>query len=186
MTRHRRLFLIAAIVGAAVAITATGSVAAPDNVDTFGRNNVFRVQLSGYEEDPQALSTAASGSFRAVVNERTQEISYSLTYADLTGGITQAHIHFGNRHQSGGISVFLCSNLGNGPVGTQLCPAAPATVTGVLKPDAVIGPAGQGIAAGEFAELVKAIKAGITYANVHSVERPAGEVRGQLDNGHHH
>jgi hypothetical protein len=184
MTRHRRLFVIAAAVGAAVALTATGSVAAPDGVDHFGRNNVFRVQLSGYEEDPLALSTAATGSFRAVINERAQEITYSLSYDGLTGGITQAHIHFGNRNQSGGISFFLCTNVGNGPAGTQLCPAAPATITGTIRAEHVIGPVGQGIAAGEFAEIVKAMKAGITYANVHSVERPAGEVRGQLDHNH--
>jgi hypothetical protein len=186
MTRHRRLYLIAAIVGAVITITATGSVAAPDNVDTFGRNNVFRVQLSGYQEDPQALSTAASASFRAVINERAQEITYSLTYDALSGGITQAHVHFGGLHQSGGISYFLCTNAGNGPAGTQLCPPAPATITGTITPAAVIGPVGQGIAAGEFAEITKAMRAGLTYANVHSVERPAGEVRGQLDNGHHH
>jgi CHRD domain len=184
MTRHRRLFVIAATVGAAVAITATGSVAAPEGVDTFGRNNVFRVQLSGYQEDPLAFSTPASGSFRAVINERAQEITYSLSYNNLSGGVTQAHIHFGGRHQGGGISIFLCTNAGNGPAGTQLCPAAPATITGTIKPDAVIGPVGQGIAAGEFAEIVKAMRAGMTYANVHSVERPAGEVRGQLDHNH--
>lgn len=184
MTRHRRLLVIAATVGAAVAITATSSVATPDQTDTFGRDNVFRVQLSGYQEDPAALSTAASGSFRAVINERAQEITYSLSYADLSGTITQAHIHFGNRSQSGGISLFLCTNLANGPVGTQLCPAAPATITGTLKPESVVGPTAQGIAPGEFAEIVKAIRSGITYANVHSTDRPAGEIRAQLDHQH--
>jgi len=44
----------------------------------------------------------------------------------------------------------------------------------------VIGPAGQGIAAGEFAELLAAIRAGKTYANVHSAKFPGGEIRAQL------
>ena len=42
-------------------------------------------------------------------------------------------------------------------------------------------PAAQGIAAGEFNELVAAIRAGATYANVHSTKYEGGEIRAQLD-----
>jgi hypothetical protein len=45
----------------------------------------------------------------------------------------------------------------------------------------VIGPAGQGIAAGEFSELVDALRAGRAYANVHSSKFPGGEIRGQIN-----
>jgi hypothetical protein len=38
----------------------------------------------------------------------------------------------------------------------------------------------QGINTGEFDELLRAIRAGKTYANVHSTTWPAGEVRGQI------
>ena len=58
-------------------------------------------------------------------------------------------------------------------MGTQACPPAPATVTGTIEPDDVIGPTDQGIDAGEFDELVSAIRAGPTYANVHSSKYPA-------------
>lgn len=84
----------------------------------------------------------------------------------------------------GGISVFLCSNLGNGPAGTQACPAAPATISGTITPANVIGPAPQGITAGQFSELIAAIRAGTTYVNVHSTSYPVGEIRAQL--GHDH
>jgi hypothetical protein len=67
-------------------------------------------------------------------------------------------------------------------LGTQLCPAAPATITGTIRAADVIGPAGQGITAGQLGELVSAMKAGVTYANVHSTLYPAGEIRAQLDN----
>ena len=60
---------------------------------------------------------------------------------------------------NGGISFFLCTNAGNGPAGTQLCPAGPAELTGVITPDLVIGPAGTpGIEAGAFAEIAAAIR----------------------------
>ena len=79
--------------------------------------------------------------------------------------------------------MFFCTNLGNGPAGTQACPSAPATVTGTITPADVIGPAGQGITAGQFDELVAAIRAGVTYANVHSSLYPGGEIRAQLEGG---
>jgi hypothetical protein len=44
----------------------------------------------------------------------------------------------------------------------------------------VIGPAGQGVAAMEFDELLRAMRAGRTYVNVHSDKHPGGEIRGKL------
>jgi hypothetical protein len=85
---------------------------------------------------------------------------------------------------NGGISVFLCSNLGNGPAGTQPCPPAPATIKGVAMAADVVGPAAQGIAPGELGELIAAMRAGLTYANVHSKMFPNGEIRAQLHPPH--
>ena len=99
--------------------------------------------------------------------------------------MAQAHIHLGGRHQSGGISAFLCTNLGNGPAGTQACPAAPATIEGVITPADIVGPAAQGITAGQFDELVRAIRAGVTYVNVHSSLYQGGEIRAQLGDHAH-
>jgi hypothetical protein len=176
-TTRARLLATAAAIAAAVAVTTTGSAALADG--SHAQNNV-RERLAGYAETPLALSTAGSGQFRLQINEKTQTITYQLSYTGLEGTVTQSHIHFGSAAQSGGISVFLCTNLGNGPAGTQPCPAAPGAVTGTLTPASVIGPAGQGIAAGEFAELIAAIRAGSTYVNVHSTLYPAGEIRAQL------
>jgi hypothetical protein len=56
------------------------------------------------------------------------------------------------------------------------------TVTGTINAANIgAGAAGQGIAAGEFGETVRAIKAGVVYANVHSSKFPGGEIRGQVD-----
>ncbi|MCW6007485.1 CHRD domain-containing protein [Micromonospora sp. CPCC 205371] len=178
MIRRARLVAFAAAAAALAAVTGSAATAGNDS------SAALTARLSGYQEDPQTISTTGQGVFRARIDDKKQEITYRLTYANLVGAISQAHIHFGGRAQSGGVSVFLCTNLGNGPAGTQACPAAPATVTGVIRAADVIGPIGQGIAAGEFAELVAAIRAGATYVNVHSSQYPAGEIRAQL--GHHH
>jgi CHRD domain len=173
---NARAALIVGIVSLAAA-----PVASAQNWQRIGTN------MTGFEEAaPAAVSTVATGQFDATINQAETAIDYVLSYADLEGSVTQAHIHFGQRGTNGGISVFLCTNLGNGPAGTQACPPSPATVTGTIMAADVIGPAGQGIAAGEFAELIRAIRTGSTYANVHSSKFPTGEVRGQLDAGHSH
>ncbi len=84
---------------------------------------------------------------------------------------------------AGGISVFLCSNLGNSLAGTKARPAAGGTITGTFNAASVIGPAAQGIDAGQLDELVAAIEAGLAYCNIHSTKYPSGEVRGQIRPG---
>ncbi|HEX6470277.1 MAG TPA: CHRD domain-containing protein [Streptosporangiaceae bacterium] len=183
MAYRKRLFTLVMAAGVGVAVIAAGRAATASN-DSHNVPVILHEQLSGYQETPVALSTAGTGRFRAQINERKQQINYTLSYSGLEGTVTQAHIHFGAEAQTAGISVFLCSNLGNGPAGTQACPAAPATVSGVITPADVIGPTAQGIAPGEFAELLRAIRAGVTYVNVHSTLYPGGEIRAQL-NDHH-
>lgn len=167
----------------AVAVAVTGAMAVAGTAAVAGGGSKhFRASLDGYEEVP-VVSTTGSGAFRATVTPSGDGFAYRLSYADLEGDVLQAHIHLGQRSVNGGISVFLCSNLGNGPAGTPACPAPPATVTGTLGPAEVIGPTGQGIAPGEMAELLRAMRAGVTYANVHSSKFPGGEVRGQVRSG---
>lgn len=162
----------------AVAVLAVASVVTTTALAGGGRE--VHTRLTGFQEVP-AISTDASGKFRAKLRASSQEIQYELSYANLTGAVQQAHIHFGQRAVNGGISAFLCSNLGNGPAGTQTCPAAPATITGTIRAADVVGPAAQGIDPMQFDELVRAIRAGVAYANVHSSTYPNGEIRGQLN-----
>lgn len=145
----------------------------------------LRGLLTGYEEVP-AVSTAADGDFRAQINDRDDEITYELSYRETEGAVTQAHIHLGQKGVNGGISVWLCGNPSatiTPPPGTQACPPAPATIRGTITPTDVVGPAAQGIEPGQFDELVRAIRAGTTYANVHTTRFPGGEIRSQIGPG---
>jgi hypothetical protein len=155
-----------------IALAVSVAVASDDD----SKPNDVSASLDGYQETPQTLSTTGRGKFEAEIDDDAMTIEYELSYEDLEGGVvTAAHIHLGRPATSGGVSAFLCGG------GTKpLCPPAGGTVTGVIVPSDVIGPAGQGIAAGEFEELVRAIRARATYANVHTMGRPGGEIRGQI------
>lgn len=144
-------------------------------------DNLFRGRLSGYQETPQTISSTGEGHFVARLREQGTVLVWELSYDRLEGTVTQAHVHFGAPATSGGIVVFLCTNMGNGPSGTQECPPPPATISGEIRvTDMVDSAAGQGLAAGEFDELVAALRANMAYANVHTDKHPSGEIRGQL------
>jgi hypothetical protein len=137
-------------------------------------------RLRGFEEVP-ALSSPGTARFNAVIDETAGTISWTMAYSNLNGNVTQSHLHFAEKGVNGGIFVFLCSNLGNGPAGTQACPPAPATISGTIRARDILGTASsQGIQAGDFGPVLRAIRTGTTYANIHTDRYPGGEIRGQL------
>lgn len=162
------------VVFATLGLVVTTAVAFADNLRDL------RAHLSGYQEVP-TLSTSGRARFDARINREETEVRWRLSYAGTESAVTQAHIHFSAPALNGPIVVFLCTNLGNGPAGTQPCPSAPATISGTFTAaDVLEGAAGQGLEAGNLAELIAALRAGATYANVHTTERPGGEIRGQI------
>jgi len=60
---------------------------------------------------------------------------------------------------------------------------AGSNVSGTIVAADVIGPTGQGFTAGDFAALTTALRAGVTYANMHTQKFPGGEIRGQIRPG---
>ena len=156
----------------------------------------FSARLSGYNEvhfnaGPPAtlrgaISTQASGSFRAKLNKAGDIIDYVLSYKGLEGTVTQGHIHFGQPSTVGGIVVWLCQTTTNPapePVTdttiTPLCPTE-GSVKGTITAGQVLEQTAQGIEAGEFEELVRALRAETAYVNVHSSLHRPGEIRGQV------
>jgi hypothetical protein len=176
MTRLRvTTSLLAAMALLMLLTVAASSALADDDRGRGGRG--ARARLDGYQEAPQTLSTAGHGDFRARINDNS--IEFTLRYDGLEGTTTAAHIHLGRPALTGGIIVHFCGTGGRAP-----CPqsaSGPTTVSFTITPADVVGPAGQGIAPGEFAELVRAIRAGATYVNVHSSLYPGGEIRGLVE-----
>jgi hypothetical protein len=171
----KRLVFASVLAGALlVAVAATAAVA--------HNNGGGKTKLDGYQELP-TLSTAASGSFK--IRVRSDGLHYRLRYSGFTTPVLQAHIHFGRTAMpNGGIIAFLCGPqpaAGDKPV----CPQGQGTVEGVIDAADIIGPAGQGIAAGELTEVIRALRKSAVYANVHTQQYTGGEIRGNIggDNG---
>ena len=176
MKKRRLYVLVAAIVmGAAAASFAIagghdGPGDPPDSKD-------FKATLNGFQEVP-SNSTTGFGEFRAkLVDDNT--LHFVFTYGGLEGGNSLfAHVHFGERAVNGGVSYFLCGPAANAPV---VCPNVEGTIEGDITAANVIGPNGQGIEPGSFAEIVRAMRAGHAYANIHTTRWPGGEIRGQIN-----
>lgn len=178
----RRLMVTAVLaVGGLAVILAASAAFAGD-----GNGGHFKARLNGYQEvvggpGPEStgsVSTMARGEFTARREGNTLE--YRLSYRGIEGGTaSQAHLHFAQRHVGGGVIAFLC-----GGGGKPACPTPSGTVEGTISAADVIGPAAQGIQAGAFDELLRALRAGAVYANVHSTPSyPEGEIRGQVGRG---
>src|SRR5690349_9690459 len=67
----------------------------------------FRASLVSFNEVP-SVSSPAKGQFYAVVNAEGTAFTYWLSYSGMTENVSQSHIHFGQHHVNGGISVWLC------------------------------------------------------------------------------
>jgi CHRD domain len=159
---------------------------------SFAYAEEFKTRLNGFQElgainaQTGAIRSNGTGTLRLNLDKNSGTATFTLTYSDvgttapLTGTVTQAHIHFGKRHDSGGVMVFFCSNLGNGPAGTPACPPNSGTVSGTLTAASVVAIATQNVKAGDFDALVDALESNTAYANIHTTVLPAGEIRGQI------
>jgi CHRD domain len=149
----------------------------------------FTTKFSGFEEvgalnaETGAIFSPGTGTLDLDLNRNARTITFKLTYSGLSAPVTQSHIHFGKRHVPGGVMVFFCTNLNNGPAGTQTCPAGGGTVTGMITGASVIGPTAQHITPGDFDAVVAALDSNTVYGNIHTTNFPAGEIRGQVRRG---
>jgi CHRD domain-containing protein len=154
----------------------------------FARLNGFQ-ELGALNNQTGAILSDGAGTLRLSLDRNAGMATFTLTFSDvgttepLVGTVTQAHIHFGKRHDSGGVMVFFCSNLGNGPAGTPACPLHSGTVSGTFTKESVVAIPAQNVKQLDFNALVEALGSNTAYANIHTTALGAGEIRGQIRKG---
>jgi hypothetical protein len=156
------------------------------SMPALARAEHIQAALIGYQEVP-SVSTPAQGEFHARIARDGTSIDYELTFSDLVGTVQQSHIHVAQRGVNGSVVVWLCQTATTPAPATvaaitPFCPQS-GTVTGTFAAANVVaaGTASQQIVAGELAEVIAAIRAGVAYVNVHATPlNPGGEIRGQI------
>jgi hypothetical protein len=146
------------------------------------RDRGFSATLESYNEVPTLSVPDAKGFFKARLNRAGDAIRYTLSYSGLSAPVLMAHIHIGKSRVNGPIMVWLCQTATNvDPTGlSPMCPVPDGTVEGTIEAANVVTAGTSGIAAGEFAELVRALRENAGYVNVHTTAFPGGEIRGQV------
>src|SRR5262249_44353892 len=122
------------------------------------------------------ILTNGTGTFHLTLQGNSA--TYTETFSNLTSDVLASHIHFAQRGVAGGVFVFLCG--GNG---TPACPAGGGTVTGTITAASILGVPAQNMPAGDFQALVRILRSGDAYVNVHTVNFKGGEIRGQVHFG---
>src|SRR5260221_10530231 len=182
ITEGRRIMRHSRVTSAALAgvLLAASPAWADSDSEKFGP------RLSGFNEvggvgagQTGAILSGGTATAEVELDKGAGTATYTLTFSGaFSSAVTQAHIHFGKVHVGGGILVFFCSNLNNGPAGTPLCPAS-GTVTGTWNAASVKAIAGQNVAAGNFDAPVEALEANTPYSNIPTTRLPAGADRRQ-------
>ena len=116
----------------------------------------FTATLTGGQEATPNLSTAV-GTASATYDSVTGQFSFGGTYSGLTSAATEAHIHFGDP----GVA---------GPIVLPVTLIPPNSTSGAMA--ANFSPLGAPMPAQLLAED--------WYVNIHNVNFPGGEIRGQL------
>ena len=133
-------------------LTAMAAAAALSALTARAEIVQFSAALSGAAETP-ATASAGKGTASVTLDTDTRRVTWTITYAGLSGPATMAHFHG---------------------------PAAPGASAGVLIP--VAGSLASPIKGeadvddGQIGDL----RAGLWYVNIHTAQNPKGEIRGQL------
>jgi hypothetical protein len=145
----RKLLGLALLTAAAAGMYVGSTVGA--GAAGAGKVRPFTSVLTSGQEVPVGTSAAMGLAF-LTFEEKTRELTYSITYQGLSSAETAAHFHG---------------------------PAAPGVDAGVLVGIDQTGAAKQGTVV-LTKEQAASLKKGLVYINIHSANFPGGEIRGQV------
>ncbi|WP_342761784.1 CHRD domain-containing protein [Bacillus sp. BR3(2024)] len=129
---------------------------------------MFFAKLRGRNEVPPVETDARGQAFFKLSRDELS-LKFKLELFDIEN-VVVAHLHLGAKGANGPVVAFLFGPITN-PVSIEC-----ATFTGMITQEDLVGPlAGQTLDA-----LVNEIIDGNIYINVHTVQHPNGEIRGQL------
>lgn len=162
------------------------SAAAAHDIDD-DNDYAFRAHLSGAQEvtPPDApatpslgVATNTSGQARIEFSRNLSSFSFRLNVRD-GRRVTQAHLHCGRPGQNGPVVVFLAAlNPDGADVNGSLAQGTRRNEHIEVSAEGCETLIGRPVR--NIASLAGAARDGLIYANVHTIDNPAGEVRGQL------
>ena len=151
--------LILVLAAAAAAALPATSLSPPRVFEQFG------AELTGAAERPTPVETNASGHATFMISEADSTIGYTITVQNISD-VTHTHLHLAAPDRAGPPVVDLLPRTPQGKVEGTL-------VSGTITARDVMGEE-------TFASLVRRIRNGEGYVNVHTKAHPNGEIRGQL------
>lgn len=131
--------------------------------EVFAQNEKFTAKPTGQEEVPP-VDTKATG--MAEFTPKGESIQYMINATDIQN-VTQAHIHSGEKGFNGPIVVTLF--LSDPPQNN-------VSNNAIVTADKLRGP----MEGKTISDLVAAMENGSTYVNIHTDQKPNGEIRGQI------
>lgn len=128
----------------------------------------YKAALTGAEVVPP-VETKAAGEATFTLSKDGKELAYTLTAKDIENA-TAAHIHAGKKGENGGpLAGLFAGPKKEGSFSGELA-------KGTITDKNLMGP----LAGKKVQDLVKIIKEGGAYVNIHTEKNPNGEVRGQI------
>jgi hypothetical protein len=164
----RRAFVLvfALALAALVTVPALGGLPAQSN---------FRAHLSGANE-VGPVDTNAQGQVTFKLSDDETSLDYKLIATNILE-VSQAHIHCGVPGVNGPVVVFLYGFIApiEGERFVGVLSEGTATPANLIPTSAATCPGG----IANFEQLIERMRAGQTYTNVHTIDNPGGEIRGQ-------
>jgi hypothetical protein len=162
----------------ALALTQVPIALAQDDEDFDATALLSAGSMTGDQQEPP-LESDGVGAAVFSLSQDESELHYVLLITELEG-VTQAHIHTGEREETGDVVAFLFGQRDEDGVYTGEIEGGVTFngvyATGTITEDDLLGP----FEGESFQILVDAMQNEETYVNVHTVEHPDGEIRGQL------